>query len=88
MENEITQIKRLRKQIAEQVAEIKNMQGSRARALAITNLEQGGMWLGKALQELGTPDPYPHSRNPENTIIEPPAEEIRKQIHTDPPTTK
>ena len=48
---------------------------SRSRALAVTKLEEASMWLGKDLQELNEPDPYPNSRNPDSPVIDPTAPE-------------
>ena len=50
---------------------------SRERSLAITNLQQAIMWLGMDLKELGTPNPYPQSYNPENTVVEPTADGLK-----------
>lgn len=50
---------------------------SRHRSLAITHLEDAVMRLGKDLQELGTPDPYPNSKDPSNAIVDRPATELR-----------
>lgn len=44
---------------------------SRERSLAITNIQQGIMWLGMDLKALGQGNPYPNSYNPENNIVEP-----------------
>jgi len=51
---------------------------SRSRSLAITKLEEASMWLGKDLQELNEPNPYPNSHNPANPVIDAPAPEACK----------
>ena len=43
---------------------------SRSRALAITKLEEASMWLGKDLQELNEPNPYPRSHDPKDPVID------------------
>ncbi len=43
---------------------------SRSRSLAITKLEEASMWLGKDLQELNEPHPYPNSYNPQSPVID------------------
>lgn len=43
---------------------------SRSRSLAITKLEEASMWLGKDLQELNEPNPYPNSHNPASPVID------------------
>ncbi len=53
---------------------IKYIDKSRENSLAITSLELSKMWLGKVLKELGTANPYPESKNPENQKIEPTAD--------------
>jgi len=50
---------------------------SRERNLAITKLQEAVMWLGMDLKALGTPNPYPNSKNPTNTIIEPTADGLK-----------
>ena len=48
--------------------------GERYTCKAIDSLELSKMWLGKCLKELGTTNPYPESKNPNNEIIEPTAD--------------
>lgn len=50
---------------------------SRNRSLAITHLEDTIMRLGMDLKDLNEPDPYPESRNPENTVVEPTADGLK-----------
>ena len=50
---------------------------SRQRSIAMTHLEDVIMRLGMDLKELGTPDPYPNSRKPENNIVDPTADGIK-----------
>lgn len=35
------------------------------------------MWLGMMLKEMGTPNPYPESYNPENAVVEPTADGLK-----------
>jgi hypothetical protein len=51
---------------------------SRSRSLAVTKLEEASMWLGKDLQELNEPNPYPNSHDPGNPAIDPSAPEACK----------
>lgn len=46
-------------------------------ALSITHLEDSIMRLGMCLKDLNTPNPYPNSYNPSNTIIEPTADGLK-----------
>lgn len=48
---------------------------SRSRSLAITKLEEASMWLGKDLQELNEPNPYPNSHDSKDLSIDPTAPE-------------
>jgi hypothetical protein len=50
---------------------------SRERSLAITKLEECIMWLGMDLKAIGTPDPYPNSYKPENSIVDPTADGLK-----------
>lgn len=50
---------------------------TRERALAITKVQEGIMWLGMNLKELGAANPYPESYNPSNTIVEPTADNLK-----------
>ena len=49
----------------------------RSLALSITHLEDSIMRLGMCLKDLNTPNPYPNSSNPTNTIIEPTADGLK-----------
>ncbi len=50
---------------------------SRNRSLSITHLEDSIMRLGMDLKDLDTPNPYPDSYKPENTIINPTADGLK-----------
>lgn len=50
---------------------------SRERSLAITKLEECIMWLGMDLKAIGTPNPYPNSYKPENSIVDPTADGLK-----------
>lgn len=53
---------------------------SRELSLTKTNLELSKMWLGMILKDLGTPNPYPESMNPDSKVIEPMAEHTKDTI--------
>lgn len=42
--------------------------------LSIRNLEAAQMRQGKVLENIGTPDPYPTSKNPDDPTVHPKAE--------------
>ena len=50
---------------------------SRERSLAITKLEECIMWLDMDLKAIGTPNPYPNSYKPENSIVDPTADGLK-----------
>jgi hypothetical protein len=77
MEKEIVENKQLRKDIDDIIQRIKSLPPSRERSLAITKLQEGVMWLGMDLKRLGTPNPYPNSKDPSNTNIEPTADNLK-----------
>jgi hypothetical protein len=45
--------------------------------LSIRNLESCIMRQGMALKYIGNPDPYPNSKDPGNTIVEPTADGLK-----------
>lgn len=77
LENEIIADKQLRKEIDEKIQVLSSLPKSRERALAITKLEEGVMWLGMDLKRLGEHNPYPNSKNPNNTIVDPTADGLK-----------
>lgn len=74
---EITANKYLRKDLDELLQKMKQLPPSRERALAITNLQQSIMWLGMDLKRLDEPNPYPNSKDPSNTIVDPTADGLK-----------
>ena len=77
MEKEIVENKQLRKDTDDIIQRIKSLPPSRERSLAITKLQEGVMWLGMDLKRLNEPNPYPNSKDPSNTIIEPTADNLK-----------
>lgn len=51
---------------------------SRQRSIAITELENVICRLGLDLKDAGAPNPYPNSKDPSNTIVDPTAPEVAK----------
>lgn len=78
MIDEIVANKALRKTIDAIIQEVKNLPASRERSLAITKLQEAVMWLGMDLKRLGTPNPYPSSKDPSTgDRIEPTADGLK-----------
>jgi hypothetical protein len=53
------------------------VRSSRERSLAVTKLQEAVMWLGMDLKEMGTPNPYPNSRDTSNATVDPTADGIK-----------
>lgn len=78
MIDEIVADKALRKTIDAIIQEVKDLPASRERSLAITKLQEAVMWLGMDLKRLGTPNPYPSSKDPSTgSRIEPTADGLK-----------
>ena len=69
--------KSLRKSLDEIVQELRETTSSRERSIAITKLQEAIMWLGMDLKRLGTPNPYPESKNPESPVVHPTADGLK-----------
>ena len=78
--NEIVRVKALRREADAIIQSTKELPPSRERALAITKFQEGVMWLGMDLKRIGEENPgfisnpYPDSKNPDNTKINPTAD--------------
>lgn len=74
----IAETKQLRKDLDDKLQTLKSSpRKSRERSLSITKIEEAIMWLGMDLKDLGTPNPYPQSYNPESKDIEPTADGLK-----------
>ena len=82
-EEQVVAVKQLRKDIDVQIAATKSLQPSRERALTITKLQEAVMWLGMDLKRISEENPgkfnnpYPNSKDPSNTKIEPTADGLK-----------
>ncbi len=76
-DQEVIENKQLRKDTDDVIQRVKNLPMSRERSLTITKLQEGVMWLGMDLKRLNEANPYPNSKNPSNTIIEPTADNLK-----------
>lgn len=83
MEQEIIANKELRRDIDAQIQKVKALAPSRERSIAITKLQEAVMWLGMDLKRINestpgaSPNPYPNSKDPSNTKIEPTADGLK-----------
>lgn len=76
-EREIRADKQLRVDLDESLQKLKSLEPSRERALAITKLQEAIMWLGMDLKRIGNPEPYPHSYDPESSVVSPTADNLK-----------
>lgn len=74
---EIVSTKHCRVELDKVLQSIKGLDSSRETALAITKVQEGIMWLGMNLKRLGVTNPYPDSYNPDNTNVEPTADNLK-----------
>ena len=83
IEQEIVADKQLRKDIDNIIQRLKDRTTSRERALAVTKLQEGVMWLGMDLKRINdlspgsVENPYPNSKDPSNTKIDPTADGLK-----------
>ena len=81
-EQHIIFVKELRRDIDVQIQKVKNLKRSHELSLVITKLQEGVMWLGMELKRVNETtgvgaNPYPDSKNPANTIINPTADGLK-----------
>lgn len=80
---EIIANKELRRDIDVHIQKVKDLPKSRERALCITKLQEAVMWLGMDLKRINEENPgaqenpYPNSKDPSNTKIEPTADGLK-----------
>lgn len=77
IDHEIVMNKQLRRDLDDKIQTIKSLPGSRERSIAITKLQEAVMWLGMDLKRLNEPNPYPNSKDPSNTVIDPTADGLK-----------
>lgn len=83
LKDEVFHDKALRKELDLLIQIVKSLPASRERALTITKLQEGVMWLGMDLKRIGetspelVKNPYPNSKNPGNPNIEATADGLK-----------
>lgn len=83
IEQEIISNKELRRDTDAIIQRVKSLPNSRERALTITKLQEGVMWLGMDLKRINDSspgvieNPYPNSKDPSNTKIDPTADSLK-----------
>lgn len=76
-EDEIRDTKLMRKFLDMAVQKIKILKPTKPTNLTITKIQEGIMWLGMHLKELGTEYPYPTSKDDTNLTIHPTADNLK-----------
>lgn len=76
-DEEIQHDKRIRVKGDVIIQDIKDLPPSAERTLAMRKFQEGVMWMGMDLKRLGTPNPYPNSRDATNTIVDPTADGLK-----------
>lgn len=80
---EIIANKELRRDLDAQIQKVKSLPSSRERSITVTKLQEAVMWLGMDLKRINeidpvaAPNPYPNSKDPSNTKIEPTADGLK-----------
>lgn len=74
---QIVTVKELRRDLDEILQRIKKSNGRNEEWEATKKVTEGIMWLGMSLKRLGAENPYPNSKNPDNTIVEPTADNLK-----------
>jgi len=82
IDQEIIADKELRRDLDEQIQKVKALPPSRERSLSITKLQEAVMWIGMDLKRIndangGAENPYPNSKDPSNTKIDPTADGVK-----------
>ena len=76
-DGEVIADKELRVAIDAQIQKVKQLPCSRERFITVSKLQEAVMWLGMDLKRLNEPNPYPNSKDPSNTKIEPTADGLK-----------
>lgn len=82
-EQEIISNKELRRDTDAIIQRVKELPSSRECSLVITKLQEGVMWLGMNLKRINDANPgaianpYPNSKDPSNTKIDPTADGLK-----------
>lgn len=83
IEEEIIADKELRRDLDAQIQKVKALPPSRERSITVTKLQEAVMWLGMDLKRINEANPgvqenpYPNSKDPRNTKIEPTADGLK-----------
>lgn len=68
--NEIIMSKQIRVDVDDIIRRVKDMPVSAETHMSLIKLQEAIMWMGMNLKRLGNPNPYPNSRNTNNTKVD------------------
>ena len=74
---QVVETKQLRVDLDAIIQRVKALHGGRPTAIVRTKLDEAVMWLGQNLKDLGTPNPYPNSRDISNATVDPTADGLK-----------
>ena len=74
--NEIIMSKQIRIDTDDIIRRVKNMPVSSEAHMSLIKLQEAIMWMGMNLKRLGNPNPYPNSRNTNNTKVDKTADNL------------
>ena len=69
-ENEIIMSKQVRIDVDDIIRRVTNMPVSAESHMSLIKLQEAVMWMGMNLKRLGSPNPYPNSRNTNNEKVD------------------
>lgn len=73
-EEKIIEVKKYRVEIDSLIQRVGATKSNAEETLAFRALQQAKHWLGESLSILGAQYPYPNSKDPSNTIVDPTAD--------------
>lgn len=79
IENEdyIRSVKQSRKNLDDELQNVKNLRASQEVESAVTKIQEGIMWLGMELKRIGSQSPYPEGYNANNSDVGKPADGLK-----------
>lgn len=77
IEEKIVTVKKYRVEIDSLIQRLEKDKSNAEETLAYRALQQAKHWLGESLAILGNANPYPNSKDPSNTIVDPTADRAK-----------
>lgn len=73
-EEKIVEVKKYRVEIDSLIQRLKADKSNAEETLAFRSLQEAKHWLGESLAILGAANPYPNSKDPSNSVVDPTAD--------------